>query len=302
MLARVTNILMFVVLMAGFLVTETGSAQGCGRHWPLCDGHFTPPFDLHGFVEYGHRFVSGIEGLLVLWVAVWAWRSLRRVPEVKVLAILMLLFTYIQAFLGAEAVLFPTSPFILATHFGVSLIAFAATLLLDVRVHQAANKGPDGALGRTWRIRPVPQRLKLLVWLTAIYIIGLVYLGALVSHTATGLLCDGWPFCRGSLFPPLAGELWIPYLHRVAALVAVLLLVWIYRWARRLTERPDVRAAALWSLILILSQALSGWYLVASQITLGAIMIHITLMTLLFGVFSYLALQVAGELPAESSP
>ncbi len=302
LLARITNIVMFVVLMVGFLVTETGSAQGCGRHWPLCDGHFTPPFDLHGFVEYGHRLVSGIEGLLVIWLAIWAWRALRRAPEVKVLAVLMVLFTYIQALLGAEAVLFPTSPFILATHFGISLIAFAATLLLDVRLHQAADTGPNGEVGWTWRRRHVPPRLRLLVWLTSLYIIGVVYLGALVAHTSTGLYCgNGWPLCNGSVLPPLGGEVWIPYVHRVAAFIAMLLVLWIFLWSRRLRNRPDVRRAASWSLVLILLQALSGWYLIASNIALGAIMIHITLLTVLFGVMSYLDLQVAPETAPDQS-
>ncbi len=300
LLARLTNIVMFVVLIVGFLVTETGSAQGCGRHWPLCDGKFTPPFDLHGFVEYGHRSVSAVAGLLVIWLAIWAWRALRSAPEVKVLAILMVLFTYIQAFLGAEAVLFPTSPFILATHFGISLIAFAATLLLDVRLHQAAQRAPDGSVGWTWRLRPAPPRLRWLVWLTGIYTVGLVYLGALVSHTYTGLMCGGWPLCRGSVLPPLTGELWIPYLHRIGALVAMLLVLWIYLWARRVQERPDLRGGALWSLVLILAQAVSGWYLVESRTALGAIMIHITLMTVLFGVLSYLALQVSPTARADS--
>ncbi len=294
-LARLTNIVMFVVLMAGFLVTETGSAQGCGRHWPLCDGNFTPPFDLHGFVEYGHRFISSIEGILVLWLAIWAWRALRRAPEVKVAAIVMLVFTYVQALLGAEAVLFPTSPFILATHFGISLVAFAGTLLLDVRLHQAAQQGPSGERDWTWRARRVPSSFSLLVWITGAYFIGLVYLGALVAHTDTGLMCGAWPLCQGSLVPHLQGQLWIPYLHRVAALVAMLLLLWIYLWARRLEGRPDLRAASRWGLVLILLQALSGWYLVSTGITLGSVMIHIVLMTVLFGVIAYFSMQVAPQ-------
>lgn len=298
LLARISNIVMFFVLMAGFLVTETGSAQGCGPHWPLCDGNFTPPFDLHGFVEYGHRLISSIVGILVIWLAIWVWRALRRRPEVKLLVVLMVVFTYIQAFLGAEAVLFPTSPYILATHFGVSLVAFAATLLLDVRLHQAAHTAPDGSYDWTWRKIAVPPRLRILVWLTGIYIVALVYLGALVAHTNTGLQCNGWPLCRGSLLPPLTGELWIPYLHRVGALVAMLLVLWVFLWARRVQGRPDLHAGARWSLILILLLALSGWYLVAGGLTIGAIMLHITLMTLLFGVFSYLALQVAPEATA----
>ncbi len=174
---------MFVVVIVGFLVTETGSAQGCGRHWPLCDGQFTPPFDLHGMVEYGHRFVSGVVGILVVWLAIWAWMRWGRRAEVRVLAVLMFLFTFIQAGLGAAAVLFPTSPAVLASHFGISLVAFAGTFGLDLRLHQAAKANPQGR-------ETVPGGMRRLVYGFAVYVFALVYLGAYVSHTGTGMLCD----------------------------------------------------------------------------------------------------------------
>ncbi len=282
---------MFVVLIAGFLVTETGSAQGCGRHWPLCDGHFTPPFDLHGFVEYGHRFISGIVGILVLWLAIWAWQRWGRRLEVRVLAVLMFLFTYIQALLGAEAVLFPTSPEVLASHFGVSLMAFAGTFGLDLRLHEAA------AAARLQDGQPVavtlPKGLRRSVYLFAVYIFLLVYLGAYVSHTGTGMLCGtSWPLCLGQVVPSLQGAVWIPYLHRVAAFVAVIWAAWLYIALRPYAPENSlaVRGAAA-VLLLIVLQAFSGWYLVASGLTLGAIMLHVTLMTLLFAALTYLVLE-----------
>lgn len=289
---------MFIVLIVGFLVTETGSAQGCGPHWPLCDGNFTPPFNLHGFVEYGHRAVSGVVGIMVIILAIWSWRRLRTHVEVVWLGITGILFTFVQAVLGALAVLSPTSPFILATHFGISLIAFAGVLLLDVRIVQETSPGPDGAsgqLGWTWRERSLPATLRGLIFGTTAYMVALVYLGALVSHTATGPLCNGWPLCRGSIVPPLHGQIWIPYLHRVGALIAFILLLWIYLIARRVRQmRPDVARASVAGLALVLIQSVSGWYVVSSHLALGAVMIHVTLMTFLFGVMSYLTLQALG--------
>ncbi len=292
---------MFAVVIVGFLVTETGSAQGCGRHWPLCDGQFTPPFDLHGAVEYGHRFISGVVGILVLWLAVWAWLRWGRRIEVRVLAALMLIFTFVQAGLGAAAVLFPTSPEVLASHFGISLIAFAGTFGLDLRLHQAAAAGPAPLPAE--RPRDLPAGLRRLVYLFAAYIFLLVYLGAYVSHTGTGMLCGtSWPLCLGQAVPSMGGSVWIPFLHRVAALVAVAWAIWLWAALRpRASGRPDVMRAAALALALILLQALSGWYLVASRLALGAIMLHVTLMTLLFAAVTYLVLQVLG-IPAKVSP
>src|ERR1700756_1130834 len=57
---------MFLVLVMGATVTNTGSAEGCGRSWPLCNGQFVPEFTVATAIEYSHRAVTGVEGLLVV--------------------------------------------------------------------------------------------------------------------------------------------------------------------------------------------------------------------------------------------
>ncbi|MGN6031201.1 MAG: COX15/CtaA family protein, partial [Thermomicrobiales bacterium] len=63
-LAIATAIGMFLVLMMGAGVTATGSGNGCGNDWPLCHGRLIPQDYLQSFIEYSHRFVTGIEGFL----------------------------------------------------------------------------------------------------------------------------------------------------------------------------------------------------------------------------------------------
>src|SRR5690242_9065255 len=108
---------MLLVLIMGAAVTNTGSAEGCGRSWPLCNGQFVPEFTVATAIEYSHRAVTGLESLLVLGLAatmLWLWRSSR---EVVLLAVLMVATLLLQAGLGAGAVLWPQSPLMLATHF-----------------------------------------------------------------------------------------------------------------------------------------------------------------------------------------
>src|SRR6185437_5712606 len=115
---------MYVVLVMGAAVTNTGSAAGCGRSWPLCNGQFVPEFTVATAIEYSHRAVTGLESFLVLGLSaamLWLWRGSR---EVVVLAVLMVGTLVLQAGLGAGAVLWPQSALMLATHFGVSLVAF----------------------------------------------------------------------------------------------------------------------------------------------------------------------------------
>src|SRR5947209_16357192 len=100
---------MFGVLVMGAAVTNTGSAEGCGRSWPLCNGQFVPEFTVATAIEYSHRAVTGVEGLLViaLTAAMYTLRRPRQDREVWVLGGLMLGTLVLQAGLGAAAVLTP---------------------------------------------------------------------------------------------------------------------------------------------------------------------------------------------------
>src|SRR5438132_6965972 len=128
-LALATTSGMFLVLVMGAAVSNTGSAEGCGRSWPLCNGQFVPEFTVATTIEYSHRAVTGLESLLVVALTAAMLVLWRRRLEVVVLAVLMLATLVLQAGLGAGAVLWPQSTLMLATHFGVSLVAFASTFL-----------------------------------------------------------------------------------------------------------------------------------------------------------------------------
>src|ERR1700730_17325571 len=111
---------MFLVLVMGAAVTNTGSAEGCGRSWPLCNGQFVPEFTVSTAIEYSHRAVTGVEGLLgVALAARMVFFSRRRDGRVGVLVTLMLLTLLMQAGLGAGDVMVPQAPLFLAAHFGV---------------------------------------------------------------------------------------------------------------------------------------------------------------------------------------
>src|SRR5262245_29003798 len=108
---------MFLVLVMGATVTTTGSAQRCGRHWPLCQGAFVPDLAIAPVIEFSHRAVAGIEGVLVVALTVAVLALYRNRRPVLVLAPMMLGFLLLQAGLGAWAVLYPQQPVVLALHF-----------------------------------------------------------------------------------------------------------------------------------------------------------------------------------------
>jgi heme a synthase len=277
-LAATTAAGMFLVLVMGAAVTNTGSAEGCGRSWPLCNGQFVPEFTISTAIEYSHRAVTGVEGLLVLSLTLVMLARWRAEADVLVVSLLMLLTLLLQAGLGAGAVLAPQSALMLATHFGVSLIAFASTFLSAAIVFEHTRRGALSQPVDAGGLRP---------WVIAIslYVLGVVYLGAYIRHAGISLACPDWPLCNGQVIPSLQGPTAVVFAHRLAAvgvLVALAGLVWRARAAG-----GGWRAAVL-ALALSALQALSGALVVWTQLGLFSTLAHAAIMALLFAALAYL--------------
>jgi cytochrome c oxidase assembly protein subunit 15 len=269
---------MLLVLVMGAAVTNTGSAEGCGRSWPLCNGQFVPEFTVATAIEYSHRAVTGVESLLVVALAA-SMLALWRDREVVTLTALMLGTLVLQAGLGAGAVLWPQSALMLATHFGVSLIAFASTFLSAAVVFERTAPAAPPSRTRTGASRN-------LMLAVTLYMLGVVYLGAYVRHADLSLACVDWPLCNGQVVPPLDGVTGVVFAHRLAALGAVVLLAIVaYR------ERSS---AASWALVLVLLQALSGALVVWTRLGLFSTLLHAALMGLLFATLAYLVRRSLG--------
>lgn len=249
---------MLLVLLAGALVTNTDSGRGCGDDWPLCHGKFIPAYTFESMLEYSHRVVSGLEGILVLGVTIAAYRMYRRDPatykEPYYYAGFALLFTVIQAFMGAAAVLWPQSPPVLAIHFGISIIAFAATALLVIWTYRV-QRGPQKTF-------IVPRSILPYALVTSIYCYFVIYLGAFIRHTKSAGGCEGWPLCNGQLIPELTGATGAVFIHRVAALILALMVAGLYYHIRKASGGGGgLTSSAGWALILIVTQVLSGAWL-----------------------------------------
>ena len=280
---------MFLVLVMGAAVTNTGSAEGCGRSWPLCNGQFVPEFTVATAIEYSHRAVTGLEGLLVVGVTASMFLKWRADREVVVLGLLMLGTLLLQAGLGAGAVLWPQSPLMLATHFGVSLIAFASTFLSASVVFERSRATPNAReqscpSSPATAEGPRPQLRRAVVGV-GIYLLVVVYLGAYVRHAGVSLACADWPLCNGQFVPRLDGPASVAFAHRLAAAGALVLLAWLVVSARGYAL---ARRVALIAFGLGVLQALSGALVVWTRLGLFSTLAHAAVMALLFASVAYL--------------
>src|SRR5690625_1206235 len=137
----ISTIGMIFILLGGALVTKTYSGLGCGNSWPLCHGELIPSeITPELIIELSHRVVSALVGIAVLLLSIFTWRKIGHIREVKFLSFLSIFFLIVQGLIGAAAVVWDQSDFVLAAHFGISLISFAAVFLLTLLIFEVDRK------------------------------------------------------------------------------------------------------------------------------------------------------------------
>lgn len=288
-LAVATTIGMLFVLLGGALVTKTGSGMGCGRTWPLCNGQFVPSdITPELIIELAHRLVSGSVGIMVLILSIWAWRAIGHIRETKFLSVLSFSFLMLQALIGAAAVKWGQSDFVLALHFGISLISFSAVLLLTMLIFEIDKKFEAEKL-------VIDRRMKFHIIGLTVYSYLVVYTGALVRHTDASLVCKDWPLCvnSGPFFPTNIYE-WVQMGHRAAA---GFIFLWIAYATYIAVKHYRSEKVLLWgwiiSFALVTMQVIAGAFIIYTRLNLYVALAHAFFISVLFGVLSYFILLVS---------
>jgi heme A synthase len=95
-----------LVILWGALVRASKSGEGCGDHWPLCNGTVIPhAAQIATLIEFTHRVTTGIAFISVVVMTVWAFRAYRHEPVWPTAAASLALIVS-EALLGAGLVLF----------------------------------------------------------------------------------------------------------------------------------------------------------------------------------------------------
>ncbi|MFK9092288.1 COX15/CtaA family protein [Bacillus salipaludis] len=285
-LAVATTIGMIFILIGGALVTKTDSGMGCGRSWPLCNGKFLPlEITPELIIELAHRLVSGVGGIMVLALSVWSWKAIGHIRETKFLSLLSFFFLLLQALIGAAAVKWGQSSFVLALHFGISLVSFAAVLLLTLLIFEIDKKFDAEKLY-------IDKRMGFHIVGVSIYSYLVIYTGALVRHMKASLVCRDWPLCLNDA-PSLPANIyeWVQMGHRAAA---GLIFIWIayifYLAVRHYKHQKVLYWGWMISFILVSLQVIAGAFIIFSRLNLYIALLHAFFITCLFGVLSYFLL------------
>ncbi|HLS20171.1 MAG TPA: heme A synthase [Bacillota bacterium] len=279
---------MILILLGGALVTKTDSADGCGSSWPLCHGQLIPT-DINPalIIELSHRLVSGIVGIAVLLLAILAWRHIGHIREVKFLSVLSFVFLVVQGLIGAAAVVWGQSDFVLAAHFGISLISFAAVFLLMLLIFEIDRKFDTTKL-------LIQKRHRIEIYLLTFYTIIVVYTGALVRHVNANLVCKSWPFCFNDApfaFTDYSFMQWVQMGHRFAAGILFLwTLLFFIKVHKHYRHIPVMYWGWVITFILITLQVVFGALIIFTLLNLGVALFHALFITGYFGMLSYFIL------------
>src|SRR5580693_8248020 len=85
------------VILWGTLTRATGSGDGCGNHWPLCNGtvvQHSPRLDT--IIEFTHRVTSGISFFSVVGLMIWTFASTVRGHLARAASVSAVAFTLVE--------------------------------------------------------------------------------------------------------------------------------------------------------------------------------------------------------------
>jgi cytochrome c oxidase assembly protein subunit 15 len=211
-LVLVATCLAFVVVVVGAYVRLMHAGLGC-PDWPGCYGELTPAHaeeDIaravaaqggeHGPVsaakawkEMFHRYLAGTLGLLILAIAVTAWRARSALGRSPALASALLVVVILQAALGMWTVTLLLKPVIVTLHLLGGMATLSLLVWLAVR-HLEPTPAADPARAR---------RLRVWAALGLAVVAVQIALGGWVSSNYAALACIDFPTCHGVWRPDM---------------------------------------------------------------------------------------------------
>jgi heme a synthase len=252
--ALVALVLAYVHTVFGAVVRISGSAMGCGDHWPDCNGSLLPSLTNRTLViELTHRYSAvallGVPTLALVLVAIAHWRTpgIRGRNGVLRAALLAAALVIMAALVGMALVVRGlTGGPAVALHYVIALATLAA---LTRATQRAGGMGASGV--ESDGLAPAKTYRGALA--AAILVLITVVFGSLTANIpGAAQSCQGFPWCREGIVST-GSVLFVQLAHRVLAfLVALHLLGFTIGSARRLAAKPIIRAAQLALLIVVL--------------------------------------------------
>jgi heme A synthase len=241
-LALLTAVFAYLQIALGGLVRVSGSGLGC-PDWPLCHGRPYPPADVHAIIEYSHRAVGSVTGVLIIGTVILAWVVYRtQRPLVAWLATASLIGIVGEGLLGGVVVVQELSSWLVLIHLGLAM------MILGFLVATAVMSMPTsvGVKDRGFRRFAAAGA-------AATYV--LLLTGSTVVASGADDSCHAWPLCGNGFALSFGGVDGFTMLHRGSVLLIGALLVYVLLKALR---QPGLAAVATATLVVFAFQVAVG--------------------------------------------
>jgi cytochrome c oxidase assembly protein subunit 15 len=151
--------MLVVIVATGATVRLTGSGLGC-EHWPGCQPHHFEPRSFHSYIEFGNRVVAFLTIVVTLATVVGAYLA-RATKRARNAALCIFVGALAQAPLGAITIHYHLNPWLVLSHFLLSVIVLTIAVALAVEMQpRSLDRVPEWV-----------QAGALLVWLSACVLI-----------------------------------------------------------------------------------------------------------------------------------
>jgi heme A synthase len=302
-LALATIVATFLLVILGGIVRVSDSGLGCGpansgfHGWPFCNGDVVPGLDLNTIIEYSHRTLAGIVGLMMIALAVLAWRKHRGNRALVRAAVAAALLVLAQGLLGAATVENNLDETLVAAHLGLAMALLALTIFIW-RASKPENLGAPAADGGP-RFRPLAIAACGLALCTIVA--GGYMAGTQNYGRADYQLGDGAHHACGKEFPTCNGD-FLPFgqtrlvdihlTHRVLVYLTTFAVLALIALALRRRPTPGVVLSAKVAAGVLVVQLLLGALNVWLDEYEVLIVAHLALGTVLWGTLIGLTFQL----------
>ena len=226
----------------GVFVRASKSGDGCGSHWPLCDGASTP---LHGsisrIVEASHRISTGLIGPLAIYLVFLAFSVFPKGHLVRKAAVSTLVCTLIEGLLGAALVKFKL---VVDNDSAVRLVVMGLHVTSTFMLLGSISVAALGASN----IRPVQFKGQSGVgWILGMAALGMILLAVSGAVSALGHTSRPTDNVLGAAMDPKT--FWMVRLQPLHPLIAVSIGLYLALAAglvQHLRPDPRVKAALRW--------------------------------------------------------
>lgn len=248
-LALATCAATYALIVLGGVVRVTGAGDAC-PDWPRCHGELLPPLERDVLIEFSHRLVASLVGLLVVATALVAWRGQRRPPVARWGSLLAVGLVVAQIILGGVTVLNDLSSNLVTAHLALAS-ALLATLVV---VTLAALASPDTSSRRSAQT----VGLRNLVAFSALAVFALMLTGSYMTGSGASVAFTDWPLFDGQLWPEGGRPAMIHATHRLAAALVGVLLAYVTVRAWRTEHAGPVALGTALALGLYVAQVFVG--------------------------------------------